>query len=82
MTHCDCGRFWAGLAEAHCTACHAHFGTVRAFDEHQRGPRCSVTVVNGPDHRHAGRPVLRADQTPNGVTYRRTNYDPTPEFWT
>jgi hypothetical protein len=39
MTRCPiCERTWQGLAEAHCTVCHAHFTTVTAFDLHRVGP--------------------------------------------
>jgi hypothetical protein len=47
-----CGRVWAGLAEAHCSGCHSHFGSVAAFDRHQRGATC-----HAPDERTpSGRP--------------------------
>lgn len=39
MTRCtDCGTVWHGLTECHCASCHAHFGSVRGFDEHRVGP--------------------------------------------
>lgn len=34
--HCDCGRQWTGLREAHCSVCHRHFSTPRNFDAHRQ----------------------------------------------
>ena len=40
MASCNCGRNWTGLAQAHCTVCHEHFGSVRGFDRHRSTGRC------------------------------------------
>jgi hypothetical protein len=36
----SCPRLWTGYAEAHCSACHRHFGSVKAFDSHRGGDAC------------------------------------------
>jgi hypothetical protein len=37
MTQClACGRQWGAFGEHHCTNCHRHFGSLRAFDAHIR----------------------------------------------
>lgn len=38
---CNCGRQWAGLAECHCTVCHAHFARIRLFDMHRVNDQCA-----------------------------------------
>ena len=35
-----CGRTWTAQGEAHCVACHQHFGGPSLFDVHQREGRC------------------------------------------
>lgn len=49
----DCGRWWTGLRECHCTVCHAHFSTVDGFDAH----RPSGTCINPLDARVKGDPL-------------------------
>lgn len=41
LTACaGCGRRWSGRAEAHCSACHLHFGGVGGFDYHLTAQGC------------------------------------------
>lgn len=42
--HCgegDCHRTWSALGECHCSECHQHFGSDRAFQDHRRGGVCT-----------------------------------------
>jgi hypothetical protein len=74
--HCGgCERRWDGLNQAHCGSCHRHFGSVGAFDLHRQGPIedrvCAdpATLLRGEKSEHAGRPRLRAAESPHGVVW-------------
>ncbi|OBF81032.1 hypothetical protein A5791_06915 [Mycobacterium sp. 852002-51163_SCH5372311] len=41
-TNC-CGAEFSGLKTAHCSACHATFSTVSAFDKHRAGSHSADT---------------------------------------
>lgn len=81
---CRCGRGWDGLTQAHCATCHRHFGSVAAFDMHRQGSAddrfCAdpEIIVRGEDSKHAGRPRLRAAESPHGVVWISDNPEPHP----
>lgn len=66
MAHCNCGRDWTGLSQAHCPTCHEHFGSVQGFDRHRRTGECQhpagITT-------RTGRRVFRSAPGPLGDTW-------------
>lgn len=66
MASHNCGRTWTGTAQAHCTVCHAHFGSVRGFDRHRASGSCQdpagITA-------RSGRRVFRNAAGPLGDTW-------------
>lgn len=70
-THCDgCHRSWAGLREAHCVECHAHFSADSIADKHRKGYVCLTADEMRQTVSKAGNPVFREVMTPNGVLWR------------
>jgi hypothetical protein len=64
---CNCGRRWAGMAQAHCSSgCHAHFGSVRAFDRHRAGGQCNDPATM---RTKDGKPVFKAVHNHLGTTW-------------
>lgn len=64
VIHCgegSCHRTWSALGECHCSGCHQHFGSERAFDDHRRGGVCKDPARLP----HRLKPVLRRD----GITW-------------
>ena len=63
---CTCGRQWTGLAQAHCSTCHEHFGSVRGFDRHRASGHCQdpAGIVA-----RSGRRVFRNAEGPFGGTW-------------
>jgi hypothetical protein len=65
---CSCGRTWTGLAQAHCSVCHAHFSTVANFDRHKPsydGCLDPATIRN----RKTGQLVLKPSDNRFGRTW-------------
>jgi hypothetical protein len=67
MASCNCGREWTGLAQAHCTVCHAHFSTVGNFDAHR--PSYNGCLDPGAIVNRRGEPVLKSVVNRFGVTW-------------
>jgi hypothetical protein len=69
LGHCQgCGRGWAGLAEAHCSACHLHFKSDSGFDRHRRDGRCLTPVELAMPRGKAQKPTLVPIER-RGATY-------------
>ena len=75
-----CERRWDGLAEAHCTSCCRHFGSVTAFDVHRTGPvddrQCADPAVLV---RRDGYPRLSPVQRTSGPTWVVFHTQPHPQ---
>lgn len=64
---CTCGRRWTGLNQAHCSICHAHFGSVKGFDRHQ--PSYDGCLNPAQIVARTGRRIFRSDDGPLGDTW-------------
>jgi hypothetical protein len=74
---CGCGREWAGLNQAHCTLCHAHFSTVAHFDAHQ--PSYNGCLEPGDLTDRNGQPRLKPVDGPYGTTWVQAKERPAQE---
>jgi len=67
------------LREAHCAACHRHFGSPWTFDQHRYRGRCEDP---GERRGRNGDPMLRVEQRANGPVWvgaeRRLGHRRTP----
>lgn len=43
-----CGRRWNSPTQAHCAACHSHFGSASAFDRHLKVDDDGATICTDP----------------------------------
>lgn len=78
-----CSRRWTGLAEAHCSACHAHFTRDSVAELHRAGPmsaRICLEPAGVLDKQ--GRPRMQSRDTRWGPIWSGRGPSPQDDPWT